>query len=181
MLSPHRKDTEKQKRLRRACRCGKHRETVDAPVWQTGIQLSFHCLLDHLSFFSPAHQPIVFTPQQRRLQRDNFCSQRHFLHDFPCAEHSATTGFFLVFLPYHTSTNPDSVFFYNGCIISSMKYLQQIPLSGDSPVRVCLCWNYVQLLQSMSKEFSCCDAMLCCTVYTNQRDLVCRISATPDI
>ena len=64
--------------------------------------------------------------------------------------------------------------------LSVMKYLQQIPLSSDSPVRVCLCWNYVQLLQSTSVGFSCCDAMLCCTVYTNQRDLVCRISATPD-
>ena len=64
--------------------------------------------------------------------------------------------------------------------LSVIKYQQQIPLSNDSPVRVCLYWNCALLLRSMSKEFSYCDAMLCCTVYTNQRDLVCRISATPD-
>ena len=64
--------------------------------------------------------------------------------------------------------------------LSVIKYQQQIPLSNDSPVRVCLCWNCALLLLSTSKEFSYCDAMLCCTVYTNQRDLVCRISATPD-
>ncbi len=38
--------------------------------------------------------------------------------------------------------------------LSVTKYSQQIPLSSDSPVRVCLCWNYVQLLQSMSKYIS---------------------------
>ena len=64
--------------------------------------------------------------------------------------------------------------------LSVIKYQQQILLSSDSPVRVCLYWNCALLLRSTSKEFSYCDAMLCCTVYTNQRDLVCRISATPD-
>ena len=60
--------------------------------------------------------------------------------------------------------------------LSVMKYLQQIPLSSDSPVRVCLYWNYALLLLSTSKEFSYCDAMLCCIVYTNPRDLVYRTS-----
>ena len=64
--------------------------------------------------------------------------------------------------------------------LSVIKYQQQIPLSNDSPVRVCLYWNCALLLRSTSKEFSYCDAMLRCTVYTNPRDLVCRISATPD-
>ena len=64
--------------------------------------------------------------------------------------------------------------------LSVIKYQQQIPLSNDSPVRVCLYWNCVLLLRSTSKEFSHCDAMLCCTVYTNQRDLVCRTSIMRD-
>ena len=64
--------------------------------------------------------------------------------------------------------------------LSVIKYQQQIPLSNDSPVRVCLYWNCVLLLRSTSKEFSYCDAMLCCTVYTNQRDLVCRTSIMRD-
>ena len=63
--------------------------------------------------------------------------------------------------------------------LSVIKYQQQIPLSNDSPVRVCLYWNCVLLLLSTSKEFSYCDAMLCCTVYMNQRDLLCRISIKP--
>ena len=64
--------------------------------------------------------------------------------------------------------------------LSVIKYQQQIPLSNDSPVRVCLYWNCVLLLRSTSKEFSYCDTMLCCTVYTNQRDLVCRTSIMRD-
>ena len=55
--------------------------------------------------------------------------------------------------------------------LSVMKYLQQIPLSSDSPVRVCLCWNYVQLLQSTSVGFSYCDTMLCCTVSNSELSL----------
>ena len=35
--------------------------------------------------------------------------------------------------------------------LSVIKYQQQIPLSNDSPVRVCLYWNCVLLLRSMSK------------------------------
>ena len=58
--------------------------------------------------------------------------------------------------------------------LSVIKYLQQILLSNDSPVRVCLYWNCVLLLRSTSMEFSYCDAMLCCTVYMNQRDLFWR-------
>ena len=55
--------------------------------------------------------------------------------------------------------------------LSVMKYLQQIPLSSDSPVQVCLCWNYVQLLQSTSKEFCSFGAMLCYTLYMNRHGL----------
>lgn len=62
--------------LPRECLPHKQRIPLDKPEL-----LSFYCLLNHLSFFRPSHQPIVFTPQQRRLQRNDFSSQRHFLHD----------------------------------------------------------------------------------------------------
>ena len=39
------------------------------------------CFLDHVHLLRPSHQPIVFAPSLRRLQRDDFCPKRHFLHD----------------------------------------------------------------------------------------------------
>ena len=92
------------------------------------------------------------------------------------------TGAFLAPLRFANAVPPQTLLrlFTANWKLSVIKYQQQIPLSNDSPVRVCLYWNCVLLLRSTSKEFSYCDAMLCCTVYTNQRDLVCRISATPD-
>ena len=92
------------------------------------------------------------------------------------------TGAFIAPLRFANAVPPQTLLrlFTANWKLSVIKYQQQIPLSNDSPVRVCLYWNCVLLLRSTSKEFSYCDAMLCCTVYTNQRDLVCRISATPD-
>ncbi len=92
------------------------------------------------------------------------------------------TGAFIAALRFANAVPPQTLLrlFTANWKLSVIKYQQQIPLSNDSPVRVCLYWNCVLLLRSTSKEFSYCDAMLCCTVYTNQRDLVCRISATPD-
>ena len=92
------------------------------------------------------------------------------------------TGAFIAPLRFANAVPPQTLLrlFTANWKLSVIKYQQQIPLSNDSPVRVCLCWNCALLLLSTSKEFSYCDAMLCCTVYTNQRDLVCRISATPD-
>ena len=93
------------------------------------------------------------------------------------------TGAFIAPLRFANAVPPQTLLrlFTANWKLSVIKYQQQIPLSNDSPVRVCLYWNCVLLLRSTSKEFSYCDAMLCCTVYTNLRDLVCRISATPDI
>ena len=92
------------------------------------------------------------------------------------------TGAFIAQLRFANAVPPQTLLrlFTANWKLSVIKYQQQIPLSNDSPVRVCLYWNCALLLLSTSKEFSYCDAMLCCTVYTNQRDLVCRISATPD-
>ena len=92
------------------------------------------------------------------------------------------TGAFIAPLRFANAVPPQTLLrlFTANWKLSVIKYQQQIPLSNDSPVRVCLYWNCALLLLSTSKEFSYCDAMLCCTVYTNQRDLVCRISATPD-
>lgn len=92
------------------------------------------------------------------------------------------TGAFIAPLRFANAVPPQALLrlFTANWKLSVIKYQQQIPLSSDSPVRVCLYWNCALLLLSTSKEFSYCDAMLCCTVYTNQRDLVCRISATPD-
>ena len=92
------------------------------------------------------------------------------------------TGAFIAPLRFANAVPPQTLLrlFTANWKLSVIKYQQQIPLSNDSPVRVCLYWNCVLLLRSTSKEFSYCDAMLCCTIYTNQRDLVCRISATPD-
>ena len=92
------------------------------------------------------------------------------------------TGAFIAPLRFANAVPPQTLLrlFTANWKLSVIKYQQQIPLSNDSPVRVCQYWNCVLLLRSTSKEFSYCDAMLCCTVYTNQRDLVCRISATPD-
>ena len=92
------------------------------------------------------------------------------------------TGAFIAPLRFANAVPPQTLLrlFTANWKLSVIKYQQQIPLSNDSPVRVCLYWNCVLLLRSTPKEFSYCDAMLCCTVYTNQRDLVCRISATPD-
>ena len=92
------------------------------------------------------------------------------------------TGAFIAPLRFANAVPPQTLLrlFTANWKLSVIKYQQQIPLSNDSPVRVCLYWNCVLLLRSTSKEYSYCDAMLCCTVYTNQRDLVCRISATPD-
>ena len=92
------------------------------------------------------------------------------------------TGAFIAPLRFANAVPPQTLLrlFTANWKLSVIKYQQQIPLSNDSPVRVCLYWNCVLLLRSTSKEFSYCDAMLCCIVYTNQRDLVCRISATPD-
>ena len=92
------------------------------------------------------------------------------------------TGAFIAPLHFANAVPPQTMLrlFTENWKLSVIKYQQQIPLLSDSPVRVCLYWNCALLLLSTSKEFSYCDAMLCCTVYTNQRDLVCRISATPD-
>ena len=79
-------------------------------------------------------------------------------------------GGFLVFAFFQMSVCPVN------WKLSAIKYLQQILLSTDSPVQACRYWNYALLLLSTSKEFSYCDAMLCCTVYTNPRDLVYRTS-----
>ena len=91
------------------------------------------------------------------------------------------TGAFIAALRFANAVQPQTLLrlFTANWKLSVIKYQQQIPLSNDSPVRVWY-WNCALLLLSTSKEFSYCDAMLCCTVYTNQRDLVCRISATPD-
>ena len=93
------------------------------------------------------------------------------------------TGAFIAQLRFANAVPPQTLLrlFTANWKLSVIKYQQQIPLSNDSPVRVCLYWNYALLLLSTSKEFSYCDAMLCCTVYMNPRDLVYRISATPDI
>ena len=91
------------------------------------------------------------------------------------------TGAFIAALRYANAVPPQTLLrlFTANWKLSVIKYQQQIPLSNDSPVRVCLYWNCVLLLLSTSKEFSYCDAMLCCTVYMNQRDLLCRISIKP--
>ena len=92
------------------------------------------------------------------------------------------TGAFIAPLRFANAVPPQTLLrlFTANWKLSVIKYQQQIPLSNDSPVRVCLYWNCVLLLRSTSKEFSYCDAMLCCTVYTNQRDLVCRTSIMRD-
>ena len=92
------------------------------------------------------------------------------------------TGAFIAPLHFANAVPPQTLLrlFTANWKLSVIKYQQQIPLSNDLPVRVCLYWNCVLLLRSTSKGFSYCDTMLCCTVYTNPRDLVCRISATPD-
>ena len=92
------------------------------------------------------------------------------------------TGAFIAPLRFANAVPPQTLLrlFTANWKLSVIKYQQQIPLSNDSPVRVCLYWNCVLLLRSTSKEFSHCDAMLCCTVYTNQRDLVCRTSIMRD-
>ena len=92
------------------------------------------------------------------------------------------TGAFIAPLRFANAVPPQTLLrlFTANWKLSVIKYQQQIPLSNDSPVRVCLYWNCVLLLRSTSKEFSYCDAMLCCTLYTNQRNLVCRTSIMRD-